>query len=446
MPSFISRRAWVVFALIVAADVLDLLSITVTNVAAPAIVGDLGAGDSLAPWLGASYPLAMGSLLIVGGRLGDRFGYRRLFLLGVAGFTLGALLSAAAPGPVWLVAARAGQGAAGGLLIPQGFSLLVRLFPREAMGRVFGLFGPLIAVSSISGPVLAGLLIDADPLGLGWRSVFLITAGLGVAVVGVGAVVVPPFPGDAEARVEPGPALHLATGIALVLAGLVDHAVLALAGAAVLAVFARRQATTARPLLERSLFANRSFVAGLLFGALFFGTVTGLLYVTTLHLQQRLGLPPFQAALLTAPVSVGIIVTSFAVRRHVVGHGRLVVAAGVALFGAGVLAMTIVVATHPRPVGLLVAPLFVAGLGMGCCFGSIFAVALGDVTPEQAGSASGVLNAVQQIVNAVGGAAVATLYLSTGGGLLPCLALTLVATAACAAAVPLLPHRGADVH
>jgi MFS family permease len=139
VPNIISRRTWVVFALIVAADVLDLLSTTVTNVAAPAIVVDLGATDTLAPWLGASYTLTMGSLLIIGGRLGDRYGSRRMFLLDLAGFALCSLLSALATGPAWLVIARAGQGAAGGLLIPQGFGLLVRLFPREAMGRVFGL-------------------------------------------------------------------------------------------------------------------------------------------------------------------------------------------------------------------------------------------------------------------------------------------------------------------
>ncbi|MEV4847310.1 MFS transporter [Micromonospora matsumotoense] len=217
-------------------------------------------------------------------------------------------------------------------------------------------------------------------------------------------------------------------------------------GFAILAAPGRQQTHTGRPLLERSLFGNRSFAAGLLFGALFFGAVTGLLYATTLYLQQRLGLPPSEAALMTAPVSVGIVVTSFSLRRHVVEHGRRVVTAGVVLFALGVVGMTVFIVTHPRPAGLIAAPLFLAGLGMGCCFGSIFAAALGDVTREQAGSASGVLNAIQQIVNAIGSATVATVYLATGGGLLPCLVLTLVATVACAASLPLLPSRGADLH
>ncbi|RJL23922.1 MFS transporter [Bailinhaonella thermotolerans] len=461
MSKNFSPRAWAVFLLVVAADVLDLLSTTVTNVAAPTIVRELGASSSLVPWLGASYTLAMGSLMIVGGRLGDRFGCRRLFLIGLAGFTLCSLTAATATTSFVLVASRAGQGVFGGLLIPQGFILLMRVIPRESMGTVSGLFGPLIAVSSISGPVVAGLLIEADPFGLSWRSVFLLNVLFGVLILAVGRKAIPRFGGDASVRVRPGAALTLMAGLGLLLAGLVDggasewtnRAVTATtAGAVVLAAFGWQQARTRRPLLERSLFTNRGFVAGLVFGALFFGTVTGTMYVTTLYLQQRLGLSPFHAALVTAPVSVGIIAASFTARSRIVSHGRGVVSIGVLLFASGIIGMTVVIGAERPPVPLISVPLFVAGLGMGCCFGAVFAVALGDVNPAQAGSASGVLNAVQQIVNAAGSAVVSTVYLATAtpsgpsSGVLPCLLLTLAITAACAMSIPLLPRRGARVH
>lgn len=157
-----------------------------------------------------------------------------------------------------------------------------------------------------------------------------------------------------------------------------------------LACLVRQQSRTAQPLLERSLFANRGFVAGLAFGASFFATVTGTMYVTALYLQEQLQLSPLHAALTAAPMSVGIIAASFTVRRHVTTRGRTVVSAGVALFGAGVAAMAVLIAVRPDPVPWIGAPLFVAGLGMGCCFGAVFAVALGDVAEAQAGSASGV--------------------------------------------------------
>jgi MFS family permease len=460
--SRLSPRAWAVFLLVVAADVLDLLSTTVTNIAAPAIVGQLHASEALTPWLGASYALAMGSVLIIGGRLGDRFGCRRLFLAGLAGFACCSAAVAAAPTGAFLVAARIAQGACGGLLIPQGFVLLMRVVPRASMRIVFALFGPLLAASSMSGPLLAGLVIEADPFGWGWRAVFALNAVLAVALAAVAVRAVPPFAGDRSVQIRPGAALTLMAGVGLLLAGLIDGgadgwgvpAELAVAcGTVILAVLAHRQSTTATPLLERSLFGNRGFVVGLFFGALFSGAVTGTLYVTVLYLQQHLGQSPFHAALTTAPLTIGILAASFTARSRITSAGRAIVTLGLALFFTGVAALAAVIAVAAHPVPLICAPLFVTGLGMGCCFGTIFAVALGDVTEAQAGSASGVLNAIQQIVSAAGSALMSTVYIATSdttsdtaGGVQPCLTIALAITAACAAAVPMLPKQGADVH
>jgi MFS family permease len=173
---------WLIFAAVLAADVMDLLSTSVTNLAAPSIVRDLHAPQSLSPWLGSAYALALGSVLVLGARLGDKYGTRRLFLTGLAGFALASLACALSVAPAMIVAARVIQGTFGALLIPQGFSLLLRAFPRTELGRVFGLFGPLMAVSSISGPVLAGFLLWLDPFGLGWRAVFLINVAVGAVL------------------------------------------------------------------------------------------------------------------------------------------------------------------------------------------------------------------------------------------------------------------------
>ncbi|GAA1274646.1 hypothetical protein Psi02_03180 [Planotetraspora silvatica] len=449
---------WWIFTVILVADVLDLLSTTVTNIVVPSILRDLHAPQSLTPWLGSAYSLTLGSVLVIGGRIGDRYGYRRSFLIGGAGFAAASLLCALAWNPASIVAARLLQGVFGALLIPQGFSILLRAFPRAELGRVFGLFGPLMAVGSISGPVVAGLLIQADPLGLGWRGVFVANAVLGIAVFLAGARVLPRDPGRRAAVIDPLASVLLMLGVLGVLGGLVQSAghgwdaqpVLALIlGVAGLALFTLHQLRSDDPLLAPSLFRDRGFVTGVLLGALFSAVVAGLLYVTSLYLQDGRGLAPSQTAETMAPLSVGIIIASFSARGLIARHGRRVVAAGLALIGAGVLCYLTLVGADGRSIWPLTAPLFLCGLGMGCCFGSIFAVALGDVGAEQSGSASGTLNAVQQLSNAVGAAGVSTIFLAVGAahgmraGVFTVLLAVLGVIVLCGLCLPLLPRTAA---
>ncbi|MEH1165288.1 MFS transporter [Micromonospora sp. CPCC 205539] len=456
-----SALRWWIFAVILVADILDLLSTTVTAIAAPSVVRDLDAPVSLTPWLGSTYALALGSILVVGGRIGDRYGYRRSFLVGIAGFGAASLLCALAWDPASIIGARLLQGAFGALLIPQGFSILLRAFPRTELGRVFGLFGPLMAVGSISGPVVAGLLIQADPLGLGWRGVFAANLVLALVVLLIAARV---LPADHERRavaIDPLAALLLMLGVLGVLGGLIQSAdggwtplpcSAIVVGAALLALFTRRQIRGGNPLLAPALFRNRGFVAGLLVASLFFAAVAGLLYVTSLYLQTGLRLAPLWTSEIMAPLSVGIIIASFSARGAIARLGRRLVTVGLTLTGAGVLGLLASTGAG-APTWLFTVPLFVCGLGMGCCFGSLFAVTLGDVDEEQAGSASGTLNAVQQIVNAVGSAAVSTIFLTVGAhhdalsGLLVTLLGVLGVIVLCGLCLPLLPRTAlADHH
>lgn len=463
MPEIISpspAARWLVFAAVLAADVMDLLSTTVTNLAAPSIVRDLHAPQSLAPWLGSAYALALGPVLVLGARLGDKYGTRRLFLLGLAGFVFASLTCAVAGSAVMLVAARCVQGTFGALLIPQGFSLLMRAFPREELGRVFGLFGPLLAVSSISGPVLAGFLLWLNPFDLDWRAVFLINVVIGIVLYPLSARVLPRGSGDRSVRLDPVAALLLTAGLLGVLGGLIrsgdggwdwlSGGAIA-AGLVILSLFILRQLRSPVPLLARSLFRVRSFVAGLVVGSAFFAAVTGLLYATSLYLQFGHGLTPLPAAAVMASASVGIIAASFSTRGLIERLGRRLVTAGLSVLGAGALGYLAVIGLAPGAVWAVALPLLACGLGMGCCFGSVFAVALGDVRPEQAGSASGTLNAVQQIASAVGAALISTAYLAVasaataGRAVAVCLAIVLVVTALSLAALPLLPRRAAAV-
>jgi MFS family permease len=175
------RWRWVALFVILAAEVMDLLDALVTNIAAPTIQRDLGGSASLVQWLGAGYTLAMAVGLVTGGRLGDLFGRKRMFVIGAFGFTAASLLCGMAMSPEMLIGARVLQGLFGAVMIPQGLGLIKEMFPPAEIGKAFGMFGPVMTISSVGGPVLAGWLVDADFFGIGWRMIFLINLPIGLA-------------------------------------------------------------------------------------------------------------------------------------------------------------------------------------------------------------------------------------------------------------------------
>src|SRR5690242_13042334 len=174
------RWRWVVLAIVLVAEIMDLLDSTVITIAAPTVRAELGGGTATMQWWAAGYTLAFGVFMIVGGRLGDIFGRRRLFIVGISGFTLASAACALAPSPDALIATRVLQGAFGALLIPQGLGVIKNVFPPKEMGGAFAAFGPVMGLAAIAGPILAGWLVTADLLGTGWRMIFLINVPLGL--------------------------------------------------------------------------------------------------------------------------------------------------------------------------------------------------------------------------------------------------------------------------
>ena len=195
---------WLVFAVVLAANVMDLMDATIVNVAGPSIRSALGGSASTLLWLSAGYTLAFAVFLITGARLGDMFGRRRLFLVGSAGFTIMSAACAAAPSPSVLIGFRVLQGTFGALMIPQGFGMLKECFAEDEMSKVFGAFGPMMGLSMLAAPILAGALVEANLWGIGWRLVFLINVPIGIATF-AGAVRVLP-------RTVAHPGIRLDTG------------------------------------------------------------------------------------------------------------------------------------------------------------------------------------------------------------------------------------------
>jgi EmrB/QacA subfamily drug resistance transporter len=341
-----SAVRWAVLAVVLAADVLDMVDSTITNIAAPTISRDLHGGQSLIQWLGASYALALGVLLVVGGRLGDKYGRRRLFLVGLAGFTLASVACGLTFSPESIIIARLLQGAFGALLIPQGFGILGAVFPREEMSKVFSAFGPVMGLCAVGGPILAGFLIDADLFSLGWRSMFLINLVLGGAALAAAVKLLPKDTGTPETGVDGLGSGFLAVTMLGLLYGLIDGSgngwtvvpILAIAlGLVSFVLFCRRQRTASAPLIQPSLLKNKGFTSGLILGIVFFAVVAGLLYVLSVFMQNGLGYTPLHAALGLAPVAAGIVLASIAAYRLIAKLGRTLILVGlvVTLIGTG---------------------------------------------------------------------------------------------------------------
>ena len=174
------RRRWMVLAIVLVAEVMDLIDGTIVNVAAPSIRRDLGGSATTLQWYGAAYTLAFAVLLITGARLGDRFDRRKVFLVGVVGFTAASVACAAAPSSGFLITMRVIQGAFGALLIPQGFGMIKAVFPDEEGQKAFAAFGPVIGIAAVISPILGGALTSGNLFGLGWRAVFLVNLPLGI--------------------------------------------------------------------------------------------------------------------------------------------------------------------------------------------------------------------------------------------------------------------------
>ncbi|MFF7251517.1 MFS transporter [Embleya sp. NPDC008237] len=456
-----TRRMWMILGLVLLADAVDVIDGTITNIAAPTIARELNGGESLIKWVGPAYMLAMGVLLLIGGRLGDKFGQRKLFLVGMGGFTLTSAVIGFSPDPALLIAARVAQGAFGALLVPQGMAIMTKTFSRDMLAKAFGLFGPVLGISSVLGPVLAGFIINADLFGLSWRPIFLANIILGVIGLITAAKILPrEDDGDRSTVVDGwGSGLLAATMLGL-LYGLIEGStngwsalpVVSIAvGVMSFVAFAYRQRTATHPLIRPSLLKNRGFTSGMIVGLIAFAAGTGLFFVLSLFLQEGLHAGPRDASLGLVPLTAGLIAASFAAMGGLVTKlGRRLVLIGLAasLVGCGwVLALVDHSGTNITLWAL--APAFVViGIGTGLCFATIPTIALGDAKPDEAGSAGGSLGSIQQLSSAIGSAGVTSVFFqATSSGLNHAMEVTLVvvmaATALSLPFVALMPRKAA---
>ncbi|MDQ3790045.1 MAG: MFS transporter [Actinomycetota bacterium] len=410
-------RRWLGLFAILGADLLNLLDSTVGTIAAPAIQADLGGSTATLQWIAAGYTLAMAVGLLVGGRLGDMYGRKRMMIVGVLGFLGASLLCAVAFSPETLLVARVLQGGFGAVMVPQSFGLIRELFGAD-VGKAFALLGPVIGLATVFGPVIAGLLVDADLFGTGWRMIFAINIPLGAFALVVGARVLPDSPPAARGqRLDVRGALLAAAGMFLLVYPLTQGHELGwplwsfgmlAASVAVLAVFAATQRGDGPVLVRLSVFARRSYSSGVVFVVSFFGVITGFSLAVGLFLQLGLGYSPLKASLTMAPWAVGAFVGSAVGASVLAGLGRHVLHLGLGLMTAGLTWLYFSLSVDGPPI----APLAVFGAGMGMIFVPLFDIIVGDLADDEVGSASGILTSVQQLGASLGIAVLGTVFFS----------------------------------
>lgn len=429
------KRRWLGLFAVLSATLMNLLDSTVVNVGGPAIRADLGGGYASLQWIAAGYTLALAVGLLTGGRLGDMFGRKRMMMIGTAGFVLTSLACALSPTPEVLIAARVVQGLFGAMLIPQGFGLIRDMFPPNELGKAFGAFGPVIGLATILGPIVAGVLVDADLLGTGWRMIFLINLPLGAFALAAGAKVLPSVPSAARStRLDLAGVVLAGAAMMLLIFPLVQGRelgwpawTLAMMGASVplFAAFAvhqlRRKRAGADTLVEPSVFAKRSYTSGVIFVIVFFGAVCGFSLATGMFLQLGLGYSALRATLTMSSWAVGAFLgTAFAAMRIAV-LGRRILHVGLSLMAAGLVAMYAVFELAGSGVAAwhLIVPMFAFGGGMGMIFVPLFDIIMGEVEDHEVGSAAGALESIQQLGASLGVAVLGTVFFGRIGAHAP---------------------------
>lgn len=420
-----ATNPWAVLATVISGQFMLLVDVSIVNVAIPSIQRKLNASSGEIELIAAGYLLAFACVLITAGRLGDRYGRRRIFLVGMAGFTLTSAACGLAPTAEALILARVLQGFLGGMMFPQVLSVIQVTFPPEQRGRAFGVFGAVIGVATAMGPLLGGALISADVLGSGWRAIFLVNVPVGVVALLAARRWLP------ESRAPGSPGLDL-PGVALVTAGLFGLVypitegraqgwpayMLVLAGCSIviLVVFAcyemwqtRRDAS---PLVPTSLFADGGFRTGLILVFVFVLGLPAFFFSFTLFLQTGFGYSPLEAGAVQFTFAVGSGTASYFsdhVTRRIGTRVLSVGSAVVALGMAGLLIAIRVMGTDLNP-WVLAPLLIVAGAGLGVFIAPVINIVLSRVHSARAGAASGVLATVQRVSGAASVAIVGALF------------------------------------
>jgi EmrB/QacA subfamily drug resistance transporter len=399
---------------------MTLLDVTIVNVAIPQLLDSIGASIDEALWVLNAYVLVLGVCLITAGRLGDIFGPRNVYLAGTALFTAASVACGLAGSPGTLIAARAVQGIGAALLTPQPLAIVLPLFPPEKRGSAFAINGVVAGVAAVAGPTLGGFIVTHWD----WRGIFFVNLPFGLLSIGLTLWLVPDLRPGRRHRLDLSGVVVATIALTAITFALIEGQRydwaqvwafvsipgLLIAGFVLLGVFVwmqrRRQTGDREPLVPFALFRDRNYSLILIVAAAVHLGMSGLFLPFTIYLQSVAGLSALQAGLVYVPFSLTSMFFSPIVGRLTdrIG-GKYILMTGLTLFALGML-LLVVVADVGTSRWTFVPGMLLGGLGVSAIFVPMFTMAMGQVPPQLAGAASGLLNTTRQLGGAVGGALV----------------------------------------
>ncbi|MFE6996262.1 MFS transporter [Microbacterium sp. NPDC057659] len=417
-----TTRRGLAVGILLFASFMDLLDVTIVQVALPSIGAGLKTGPAALEWIVSGYILAFAVALITGGRLGDIFGRKRLFLIGIIGFTVASALAASAWSGEALVAFRVIQGLFAALMVPPLLATIQALYSPRERAPIYGLVGAVTGLAAVIGPLLGGWLVDADIAGLDWRSIFFINLPVGIVIAALAVRFVPETRSERPLRTDLWGVVLLTATLLCLMIPLIEGRSLGWpvwlwsvvgAGVVLLALFIvhsrRRMARDGSALLPLPLFRNRGFSAGLVTQAMFQGAMNAFTLPFLLYLQLALGFDALGAGLNLLAFSIGAMLGTGLAVPLTAKLGKALIAAGCVLMGAGIWwTYAVLVATGAGFTGwAAVGGMLTAGVGLSLIIIPLVDVALATVPVQDAGAASGTYSTFQQI-GAAGGIAVST--------------------------------------
>jgi EmrB/QacA subfamily drug resistance transporter len=418
-------RRWIVLFVVMTAAFMVLLDISIVNVAIPSIQRNLGASFGQIQLVLAGYQLAYAVVLITGGRLGDIYGRKRLFMTGMAGFVLASASCGLARNADMLVISRVVQGLMAAMMYPQVLSTLQVVFPPRERAAAFGTFGAVIGVATITGPLLGGVLIGTQTDTERWRWIFLVNLPVGIAALAAAFFLLRETRAPRARRLDIGGMLIISVALGLLVYPLVQgreqgwpgwaFVMMALSLPAFVLFVLYERVKTQRdgsPLVELSMFRDRAFTVGNLLSAIFFSSIPAFFLIFSLTLQIGLGFSALRAGLTTVPWAIGTSTASAMSVRLAPRLGKRILWIGSAVMILGMLGILLTIRARGSALsGPELAPaLLVAGLGMGCIIAPLINIILAGISQGDAGSASGVLTTMQQVGGAMGVAVVGVIF------------------------------------
>ena len=410
------RNPWPVLAILCLGFFMILLDTTIVNIAVPSIITSLGASLDQILWVLNAYILVYAALLIPAGRLGELYGQRTLFLIGIVIFVLASAGCGFAQSTQQLLAARAAQGLGGALLTPQTLALLTEVFPPRSRGVALGVWGATAGVAAAAGPLLGGLIVSD----LGWRWIFYVNLPIGALAIAGALALVPDLKPARDHDIDLVGVLLAAAGMTLLVYGLIEGhrfnwgafwgpltiVEMLVAGGLLVVAFILWERLHPQPLIPTLLFLDRNFAVASVVGALVGFALLAFFFVFALYLQSARGMSALQAGLLISPLPLASMFTA-----PVAGHlsdrigGKPILILGLLLFGVG-FAGEGLLAGPDSPALTMVPAMVVTGAGLGMTFAPLTALALEGIRPATAGVAAGVLNTTRQVGSVLGGAVI----------------------------------------